>query len=64
MDDYPFAGQWITTIRGGLYTAYRPVGWVGEGDRFERITAKTREELFAKLRARERQVPQQREAPA
>ncbi|MGW5875079.1 hypothetical protein ACWFMI_00800 [Nocardiopsis terrae] len=45
--------QWNLTIEGqpphGQYVARRPIGWTGEGDPFERITAPTRRELLRLL---------------
>ena len=45
--------QWNLTIEGQppheVYVARRPIGWTGEGDAFERITAPTRHELLRLL---------------
>ncbi|WP_017583073.1 hypothetical protein [Nocardiopsis valliformis] len=45
--------QWNLTIEGQqpceVYVARRPIGWTGEGDPFERITAPTRHELLRLL---------------
>jgi hypothetical protein len=45
--------QWNLTIEGQppdeQYVARRPIGWSGEGDPFERITAPTRRELLRAL---------------
>lgn len=45
--------QWNLTVEGQppheVYVARRPIGWSGEGDPFERITAPTRRELLQLL---------------
>ncbi|WP_017590283.1 hypothetical protein [Nocardiopsis ganjiahuensis] len=45
--------HWNLTIEGAspheTYVARRPIGWTGEGDPFERITAPTRHELLRLL---------------
>ena len=45
--------QWTLTIEGPppheTYVARRPIGWTGEGDPFELITAPTRRELLRLL---------------
>ncbi|GAA1463647.1 hypothetical protein NE857_32155 [Nocardiopsis exhalans] len=45
--------QWNLTIEGQppheVYVARRPIGWTGESDPFERITAPTRRELLRLL---------------
>lgn len=42
--------HWRMTVEGGppneRFVAYRPIGWQGEGDPFERISAPTRTELL------------------
>jgi hypothetical protein len=55
------AGQWTLTLertRDGRSTevvAYRPLGWTGPGDPFERIAAPDREQLRAALARRQAQ---------
>ncbi|MEU3020696.1 MULTISPECIES: hypothetical protein [unclassified Nocardiopsis] len=51
-----FHTDWITTVEGTtpneVYVGRRPLGWTGQGDPFERVTAPTRTELFRKLSRR------------
>lgn len=46
--------EWLLTIEGSEYVAYRPIGWSGP-DPYVRITATTREQLLAKLKGRDHQ---------
>ncbi|GHC74972.1 hypothetical protein GCM10007079_09690 [Nocardiopsis terrae] len=52
-------GRWVLSIEGEPtaqeYVAYRPVGWVGEGNPHERLRAPTREALIDALAARAHQ---------
>lgn len=45
--------HWQMTVEGGPpheeFIAYRPIGWSGEGDPYERISAPTRMELLRLL---------------
>ncbi|MEU3015864.1 hypothetical protein ABZ635_00515 [Nocardiopsis sp. NPDC007018] len=50
--------HWVMTIEGTppneVFVGRRPLGWTGQGDPFERITAPTRTELFRLLAQRHR----------
>lgn len=54
--------HWRMTVEGGppneRFVAYRPIGWQGEGDPFERISAPTRTELLRLLAHRHLGVDQ------
>ncbi|GHC78589.1 hypothetical protein GCM10007079_16010 [Nocardiopsis terrae] len=63
--------HWRMTVEGqgpdARFVAHRPIGWTGEGDPFERITAPTRTELLRLLAHRHlgaaRTTPEARPAP-